>query len=55
MPLALHPLARATPRIRAELRAADPALTDAGLEVQNKLAHYTSVSAGVVCGRRRPS
>lgn len=31
MPLTLHPLARTTPRIRAELRAADPALTDAEL------------------------
>ncbi|EQD75979.1 integrase catalytic subunit, partial [mine drainage metagenome] len=31
MPLTLHPLARTTPRIRAELRAADQALSDAEL------------------------
>lgn len=31
MRLTLHPLARTTPRVRAELRAADPALTDAEL------------------------
>lgn len=31
MPLTLHPLARTTPRIRAELRAADPTLTDGEL------------------------
>jgi len=31
MPLTLHPLARTTPRVRAELRAADPGLTDAEL------------------------
>lgn len=31
MPLTVHPLAHTTPRVRAELRAADPGLTDAEL------------------------
>ena len=31
MPLTLRPLALTTPRVRAELRATDPALTDAEL------------------------
>lgn len=41
MPLTLHPLARTTPRIRAELRAADPALTDAELARQYGLTPPT--------------
>jgi len=31
MPVILHPLARTTPRTRAELRAEEPALSDAAL------------------------
>lgn len=41
MPLTLHPLARTTPRIRAELRAAAPTLTDAELARQYGLTPPT--------------
>lgn len=46
MALTPHPLARTTPRMRAELRAAAPSLSDA------ELSQRYGVTAATVCKRR---